>query len=74
MAKTNHNHKSNHSKEWCLSKELAKRNKKLKVILTIVVALWLVTVIGWGITLKYHTKITPSKTVSEESLFIESDG
>jgi predicted nucleic acid-binding Zn ribbon protein len=36
-----------HSEEWILSKELAKRNRTLKIILVVVVALWLVTIAGW---------------------------
>lgn len=56
--------KSNHSEEWILSKELAKQNRTLKIILAVVVALWLVTIAGW---------IISSDNVSG-SLFLESDG
>lgn len=57
--------KSNHSEEWILSKELAKRNRTLKIILAVVVALWLVTIAGWVIS---------SDNVSGSLFLGESDG
>ena len=73
MTRTCNNCDPNHSEEWCLSKELAKRNRKLKIALLVVVVLWLVTVIGWMVTLATVSNTLPDNV--SESLFLgESDG
>lgn len=61
-----------HSEEWSLSKELAKRNRRLQIVLAIVVTLWLVTIAGWVVTLGLDGSRVSSDNVSE-SLFSESD-
>jgi hypothetical protein len=61
-----------HSDEWILSKELAKRNHRLRIVLAIVVTLWLVTIAGWVVTLGLDDSKDVSGEVSE-SLFLESD-
>lgn len=73
MTRTCNNCDPNHSEEWCLSKELAKRNRKLKIALLVVVVLWLVTVIGWMVTLAAVSNTFPD-TVSESLFLGESDG
>lgn len=73
MTRTCNNCDPNHSEEWCLSKELAKRNRKLKIALLVVVVLWLVTVVGWMVTLATVSNALPD-TVSEQFSFAESDG
>lgn len=72
MTKTNKTGKINHSLEWSLSKELAKRNKRLQIITVVIIVLWLVTALGWCVTLKNNSLLTDA--LSEESLFFESDG
>ena len=61
------------SEEWSLSKELAKRNRKLKIALLVVIVLWLVTVVGWMVTLATVSNALPD-TVSESLFLGESDG
>lgn len=68
------NRNNQHSVEWSLSKELAKSNRKLRIIVVILITLWLVTVAGLIITLKSKCADISSNSVSEQISYTESDG
>lgn len=74
MTRTCNNCDPNHSEEWCLSKELAKSNRRLRIVIAVVVALWLVTVIGFFVTSNNNGDNIEKATVSEQFSFAESDG
>ena len=54
MSKVCNDCNTEHSAEWSLSKELAKSNKRMFIILLVVIALWFTTIAGFVVYLNQY--------------------